>query len=57
MRVEAKPVPTAAIVTDPLAQASYDAAVESWGERGWSAVARICRWAAANGATVSCPKP
>jgi len=51
-------VPTDAIVTDPKAADAYNADVESWGERGWLTVGRICRWAQANGATaVDCPKP
>jgi len=49
-------VPTDAIVTDPKAGDAYNADVESWGERGWLAVGRICRWAKANGATaLDCP--
>lgn len=27
----------------------HDDAIEAWGERGWAAVGRICRWAKANG--------
>lgn len=34
----------------------HDAAVEAWGERGWLAVGRLCRRAAANGAkALDCP--
>ena len=56
LKVEPKPVPTDAIVTDPKAGDAYNADVESWGERGWLAVGRICRWAKANGATaLDCP--
>lgn len=52
-------MPTDAIVTDAKAAAQYDADVESWGERGWNAIARICRWSVANGAHLpfDCPKP
>lgn len=58
LKVESKPVPTDAIVTDPKAADAYNADVEIWGERGWLAVGRICRWAQANGATaLDCPKP
>lgn len=57
LKVEPKPVPTDAIVTDPKAADAYNADVESWGERGWKTVGRICRWAVANGAVVDCPKP
>ena len=46
------------IVTDPKASDAYNTDVESWGERGWLAVGRICRWAKANGATaLDCPVP
>jgi hypothetical protein len=56
LQVEPKPVPTDAIVTDPKAADRYNADVESWGERGWLTVARICRWAVANGASgLNCP--
>ena len=44
-----KPVPPADIVTSAQAAADYDIAVEGWGERGWRAVGRVCRWAVANG--------
>ena len=40
---EAKPRPTAAIVTDPVARAQHDAAIESWGERVSDAAVRMCR--------------
>jgi hypothetical protein len=57
LKVEPKPVPTDAIVTDPKAADAYNADIESWGARGWKAVGRICRWATANGATgLDCPK-
>lgn len=57
LAVESKPVPTPEIVTSDIAAAEYDAAIEAWGERGWSAVGRICRWAKAQGATLTCPEP
>lgn len=57
LTVEAKPPPTVDILTDAAADARYNNAVEAWGERGWTAVARLCRWARANGAAVDCPEP
>jgi hypothetical protein len=59
LKVEPKPVPTDAIVTDPKAADRYNADVETWGERGWDAVGRICRWSVANGAKLpfDCPAP
>ena len=57
MAVEPKPVPPPEIVTSAQAAAAYDIALESWGERGWLTVARICRWAKEQGADVSCPAP
>lgn len=57
LAVEPKPVPPPEIVTSAQAAAEYDIAVEVWGERGWQAVARICRWAVANGAQgLDCPE-
>lgn len=59
LRVEPKPVPTAAIVTDAQAAANYDAEIEAWGERGWSTVARLCRtvesWESGNQLPFDCP--
>jgi hypothetical protein len=45
------------VVTSAQAAADYDIAVEAWGMRGWATVARLCRWAKANGMTVDCPEP
>jgi hypothetical protein len=50
-------------VLDPAALGSeaaldaHDIAIETWGERGWLAVGRLCRWAKANVAdlAVACP--
>ena len=41
------------------ALAEHDAAVEAWGERGWAAVGRICRWAEDTGARLPfrCQRP
>lgn len=57
LAVEAKPAPTADIVTSAAAAAEYDARLEGWGERGWATVARLCRWAGRNGMTIECPQP
>ena len=56
LQVEPKPIPPADIVTSAQAAAEYDIAVEGWGERGWLAIARICRWAREQGAEVACPE-
>jgi hypothetical protein len=42
--VEEKPVPGDEIATDPVAEAHYNAAVESHRDRIWSAGARLCRF-------------
>lgn len=41
---EAKPIPTDAIASDPVAEAEYNAAVEGWGDRLHSAGLRLCRF-------------
>lgn len=41
---EAKPIPDDAILTDPVADAHYNASVESWGDRVQSAGVRLCRF-------------
>lgn len=57
LRVEPKPLLAPGALASDNALAEHDAAVEAWGERGWAAVARICRWAQANGARLgfACP--
>ena len=55
LAVESKPKPPPEIVTSAQAAAEYDVAVESWGERGWRTVARLCRWAQGHGMTIDCP--
>ena len=40
---EAKPRPTAAIATDPVARAQYRVEVESWADRVSDAAVRMCR--------------
>lgn len=52
---EAKPVPSDDIATDPVAEAHYNAAVESWGDRLWLAGGRLCRFFKARGMTLDCP--
>lgn len=48
--MEAKPqVPLEALESDEAARL-YDSELEGWGERGWSAVGRICRDAVRRGA-------
>ena len=54
LRVEPKPVMPDAALTSEVAAAVYDAELEAFGDRGWAAVGRICRWVAANGGV--CPE-
>lgn len=53
--VEAKPRPTADILTDPAANDRYNSAIEKWGDDVWSAGARLCRYFKAQGMAVDCP--
>ena len=53
---EAKPLPTDAIASDPVAEARYNAAVESWGDRIRAAGMRLCRFFAETGSDVICPR-
>lgn len=46
---EPKPVPPADIVTSEAAADAYDVSLETWGDRGWQAVGRVCLWAKASG--------
>jgi hypothetical protein len=46
--VKPKPVMPAEAITDDTAAADYSSKVEGWGDAGWAAVGRLCRWAAAN---------
>lgn len=56
--VEAKPVMSPDAVRSEVAGIAYDIAIEGWGERGWAAVARLCRWGADNGMkALDCPPP
>lgn len=51
---EAKPRPTSDILTDPAADARYNAAVEGWGERVRAAGVRVCRFYQRVGVKVEC---
>jgi hypothetical protein len=57
LAVEAKPVPSDDTVTSDQAAQAYNIEVEAWGERGWRAVARLCRWSKGMGLAVDCPAP
>lgn len=46
---EAKPRPTAAILTDPAADARYNASIEAWGDSLRAAGVRLCRFYARTG--------
>ena len=48
LAVEKKPVMPVEAITDDTVAAQYSSDVEGWGDRGWAAVARLCRWAQAN---------
>ena len=41
---EEKPKPTDEILIDPVADAQYNASIESWGDRISSAGGRLCRF-------------
>lgn len=43
--VEAKPQPTDDIATSQEAYDQYQALLEAWGDRLYSAGGRVCRWA------------
>ena len=56
--VQPKPVLAPEALTSEAALDRYDIEIEAWGEDGWKAVGRICRWAVANGAPgLTCPDP
>lgn len=38
------------------AEDKWNDAILIWGRQGWLTVARLCRWARANGMTIDCPK-
>lgn len=55
LTVEPKPMPSVDILTNSKAEAKYNSEIESWGDRGWSTVARLCRWAREHGSPAACP--
>ena len=57
LRVEPKPQLSPADLDSDAALTAHDDAVEAWGDRGWAAVGRICRWAVSSGADLPfrCP--
>lgn len=59
LRVKPKPQLAPEALGSEAALDAHDTAVEVWGEEGWLTVARICRWAVGNGATLpfDCPAP
>lgn len=58
LKVEPKPQLAPADLDSEAALDRHDIAIEIWGEKGWQAVGRICRWAQANGAEgLDCPEP
>lgn len=50
LQVAPKPQLAPADLDSEAALDRHDIAIEAWGEDGWKAVGRICRWAVANGA-------
>lgn len=57
LRVEAKPLLTPEAVNSEADLDAHDIALEAWGDRGWLAVGRLCRWAAGLGAEgLECPE-
>ena len=55
LAVKPQPVMPDAAITDDHASALYWSSVLAWGQDGWASVARLCRWAKANGMAVECP--
>ena len=54
LKVEPKPQLKPEDLASEAALDAHDISLEAWGERGWQAVGRICRWAKANGMAVDC---
>lgn len=48
--VEPKPQLDPAALDSEAALDAHDIAIEMWGERGWAAVGRLCRWLVQMGA-------
>ena len=58
LRVEPKPIPPDDVLTSRIAGEKHDNAVEAWGEAGWAAVARLCRFFDEMGMEgLDCPAP
>lgn len=59
LRVEAKPRLDPSALDSEAALDAHDSAVEAWGERGWAAVGRLCRYHQRMGMTLpfECPRP
>ena len=55
LAVEPKPRLDPEALDSEAALDAHDIALEAWGERGWAAVARLCRWAVRNGMAAECP--
>ena len=53
---EAKPRPTAAILTDPAVDARYNASIEATLDRVHAAAMRLCRFHARTGMKVDCSR-
>jgi hypothetical protein len=49
LRVESKPQLKPEDLQSEAALTAHDIALETWGERGWQQVARLCHWAQRNG--------
>jgi len=59
LRVQPKPRPSEDVLTSRIAGERHDNAVEAWGEAGWAAVARSCRFWRDQGLALpfECPAP
>lgn len=57
LTVEPKPVLAPEAIESEAALDAHDIALEIWGERGWLAVARLCRFHKGLGMDVDCPPP
>ncbi len=58
LAVEEKPRLDPGAVDSEAALDAYDVELELWGERGWNAVARLCRFHAQMGMPgLTCPRP
>ena len=55
LRVEPKPVPTAAALGSEALMDAYEVELEAHGDRGWQAVGRLCCYFKRQGMDVDCP--